>query len=67
MATKRTTERLIAALAIAYEEIHHPGSARSSGVDIDALISGVLKEAAPGADIAAWVREELSKCKSQAA
>lgn len=42
---KRTSDRLIVALSLALEEIHHPGSARHNGIDITALIEGVLKEA----------------------
>lgn len=57
-------DQLIVALELALEEIHHPGACRSAGIDITAVIEGVIKAATagePNADqIGTLVREELA-------
>ncbi len=50
--------RLIVALGLALDEIHHPGAARDAGIDITALCEGVLKEATK-ADIPKMIRDEM--------
>jgi len=50
--------RMIAALGLALEEIHHPGAARLAGIDITALIEGVLKEA-KAEQVVGFARDEL--------
>lgn len=57
-------DQLIVALELALEEIHHPGANRSAGIDITAVIEGVIKAATdgePGADqIGSLVRDEIA-------
>lgn len=38
-------QQMLKALHLAYEEIHHPGAARSVGKDIDAIISAAISRA----------------------
>ena len=57
---KKITDRLIVALGLALEEIHHPGANRNAGIDITALCEGVLKEAS-GTDIRAMASDELAQ------
>lgn len=59
--------RLVAALALAESEIHNPGAGRHIGIDLIALIEGVLAEADPKRVAYRAVREELLKAHSFAA
>lgn len=58
------TDQLIVALELALNEIHHPGACRSAGIDITAIIEGVIKKATegePNADqISTLVRDVLA-------
>ncbi len=59
----KTIYRLIGALSLALDEIHNPGAARASNVDIVRLCDSVLKEATKDADfdVRALIRDEMKK------
>lgn len=42
---KRIADRLIVALSLALDELHHPGAARAAGVNLLAMCEAVLAEA----------------------
>lgn len=52
-------DQLVVALGLALDEIHHPGAARDSGIDIDAICRGVLKKAAKTGGVPLMIREEI--------
>jgi hypothetical protein len=39
---------LLAALRLARDEVHHPGAARNSGIDIEAVMSAAIAKATGG-------------------
>lgn len=58
---QKTQVRLVAALSLAEDEIHHPGAARARGIDIAAMISAILAEAKKDEPMMGLVREEILK------
>lgn len=57
--TNATIDRLIVALGLALDEIHHPGAARAAGIDITAVCEGVLKLATKQHGIPAMIRDKV--------
>lgn len=60
-------DKLIVALGLALDEIHHPGAAAAAGVDIDAICRGVLKKAAKTGGVPMMIREEILRRAASAA
>ena len=56
--TKPIIDRLVVALGLALDEIHHPGAAASGGFDIDKLCRAVIKEATGMHGIPEMIQEE---------
>lgn len=65
--TKHTQDRLVVALGLALEEIHHPGAMRSIGVDITALIEGAIKEGTRQGGVPVLIRQEIMRRAKEAA
>jgi hypothetical protein len=66
--SKRSTQdRLVVALGLALEEIHHPGAANAIGLDITAMIEGVIKEATRQNGVSLMIREEIVRRAQSAA
>lgn len=61
MTNKAQINRLVVALGLALEEIHHPGASRAAGVDITALCEGVIKEATKTQGVPEMIRDEISR------
>lgn len=57
--SKSTQDRLVVALGLALEEIHHPGTARSLGYDIVAMCEGVIKDAVKQDGVPQMIRDEI--------
>jgi hypothetical protein len=62
--TRKMQVRLVAALSLAEDEIHHPGAARHRNVDIAALIAAVLREAKAADPMLDVVRAEILKMEA---
>ena len=52
-------DRLVVALGLALDEIHHPGAARAAGFDITALCEGIIKDATRENGIPQMIRDEM--------
>lgn len=64
--TRRLFNRLVVACTLARDEIHHPGSARTSGIDIHAMLDGIIAEATKSAsfDVSEVISAEMRKLAS---
>ena len=54
-------DRLAVALALALDEIHHPGAAGDGGYDITAMCEAVIKEATKLNGVPQMIREETKR------
>lgn len=59
MSQSTIQDQLIVALGLALEEIRHPGSCRSAGIDITAVCEGVLSLATKLNGVPAMISEEV--------
>ena len=55
----KVQDRLVVALGLALDEIHHPGAANAAGFDITALCEGILREATRESGIPQMIRDEM--------
>lgn len=61
---KRITNRLIVALSLAVDELHHPGAVRAAGIDLFAMCDAILAEATATPGFSTIVRETMAEMAS---
>ena len=56
---QKQIDRLVVALGLALEEIHHPGAARNAGLDIASICRTLIEEATRSNGVPEMIREEM--------
>ena len=58
---KQMIDRLAVTLALALDEIHHPGASAAGGFDITAMCEAVIKEATKLEGVPQMIRDEAKR------